>query len=209
MVSLVALAPRGKGVKKIIIPVLLLALISAQGTGSSTGARYTTKDHSQWETRVTDSTEPGFPSEDVAIVPTVTRDEPLEELEPEESVRSDSLLAVAHAQAAAEREVSKLTWFGVGCAVNVAGFAIATLTTSPPPESHLMGRSPEYVEAFTTAYKEKSRNIQMVYAGWGCAASTGGCCVLSYIVLIDWSKSLSEAIGLFFLEWLLDAFFGG
>lgn len=184
--------------------VLLSALLLAHGSGSHANARYATAEDPRQEPGATSLIEPAFSSDDVAVVPPAIPEEAFEEERPEESIRSDSLLAVAQAQAAAKREVNKLTWFGVGCTVNMGGFAIATLTTSPPPESRLLGRSPEYVEAFTAAYRVESRRIQMVYAGWGCATSTAGCCIVSYIVLIDWSKSLAEAIWLAIFESLFD-----
>lgn len=81
--------------------------------------------------------------------------------------------AIADAAADANRDVNKPLWFGSGCLLSglaflhwyscllpLAGLAGSYFYRPHPPTSRLLGKSPEYMVAYTSAYKSKSGNIQ-------------------------------------------------
>jgi hypothetical protein len=100
------------------------------------------------------------------------RDSP-DEPEDEASV-SD---AVAKGKAAAEADfggVDGLKWFGTGCILNLIGVGLAWAIVCEPPQSHLIGKSPEYVAAFSKAYSDRGGSLQFKYAALGCMTTTVG-----------------------------------
>jgi hypothetical protein len=88
----------------------------------------------------------------------------------------------------AEKDVSKLQWFGTGCLLSALGVGIAWATVlGSPAESYLLGRSPDYAEAFTIAYERKCKETQTEWALIGCLLSaTYLACVISFIHSMDW-----------------------
>jgi hypothetical protein len=63
-------------------------------------------------------------------------------------------------------------WLGAGCLFELVGLAAAYLYTPNPPAMRLLGKSPEYVAAYTDAYGEGAKNVQTSNAWIGCIAST-------------------------------------
>ena len=95
--------------------------------------------------------------------------------------------AIAAAEADANKDVSKPLWFGAGCVL----FGLFFLSPGPygyllppvgligsyfyqpaPPPLQLIGKSPEYIAAYISAYQSKRGNIQAQWASAGCL---GGC----------------------------------
>lgn len=76
--------------------------------------------------------------------------------------------AVLEAQSQAEADFNKAMWLGVGCLLGWVGILIGYLVQPSPPATALMGKSPEYVAAYTEAYKEKMKSLQTRYALIGC-----------------------------------------
>ena len=76
--------------------------------------------------------------------------------------------AVIQDQQQAEADFNKAMWLGVGCLLGWVGLLIGYLVQPSPPATALMGKSPEYVAAYTEAYKEKMKSLQTKYALVGC-----------------------------------------
>jgi hypothetical protein len=76
------------------------------------------------------------------------------------------------AEADAKRDVSGLMWLGAGCLFNVIGVGLAYLVTSTPQTSRLLGKSSEYVGAYTEAYTKTVRVNRVTWAAIGCAVGT-------------------------------------
>ena len=78
----------------------------------------------------------------------------------------------AEATAAAQRDATANTdstfWFIVGCFGNVLGLIYANYAVPSPPASRLIGKSPEYVAAYSDAYKMKAKQLQTNQAVRGC-----------------------------------------
>ena len=94
--------------------------------------------------------------------------------------------AKAAAEVDANTDVNKPLWFGAGCLLTGLAFlpdpygyffppigVIGAYVYRPdPPVSRFIGKSPEYIAAYTSAYKAKRGNTQGLWAGAGCL--TGG-----------------------------------
>lgn len=99
-----------------------------------------------------------------------------------------SQVIVDTATADANRDVNKPLWFGTGCLISgllflpLSGWYSCLLPPigltgtyfyrPNPPLSRLIGKSPEYVDVYTSAYKSKRETIQVQWASVGCL--TGG-----------------------------------
>jgi hypothetical protein len=94
------------------------------------------------------------------------------EVEVEEEKPSSPLDARAKGTAAAEAEVNKMLWAGIGFLLGLVGVVIAYVVTPSPPQSHLIGKDMEYVAAFTDAFQSKGRSIQGNYALMGCVVGS-------------------------------------
>jgi len=83
---------------------------------------------------------------------------------------------VAEAYMAAENDaktgVNGAFWFGIGCIGGVLGVGIAYIVTPLPPASRLIGKSPEYVAAYTDTYRATGKSIQTSKAWTGCVVGT-------------------------------------
>lgn len=76
--------------------------------------------------------------------------------------------ACLQAQMDAERNVSGPLWFGAGCLFGILGVGAAYLIEPSPSAMGLLGKSPEYVAAYTDCYKDKGRSVQTKNAWIGC-----------------------------------------
>ena len=97
--------------------------------------------------------------------------------------------AATAAEADANKDVSKLLCFGAGCVLSVLFFLqspygyllpptgiIGSYSYRPGPlPSRLIAKSPEYISAYTTIYKSKRGNIQVLWTSAGCFS---GCVVI-------------------------------
>ncbi|MDI6703447.1 MAG: hypothetical protein QME40_02075 [bacterium] len=74
----------------------------------------------------------------------------------------------------AEAEVNKGIWFIAGCLGGVPGLIVSYVYTPTPPSARLIGKSPEYVAAYSDAYIRKAKKIQtdMALTGCGVAAAS-------------------------------------
>ncbi len=71
---------------------------------------------------------------------------------------------------------------GSSCLLHGGGLAAAFMSESPPPPSRLVGKSAEYVNFYTDAYRTESRRSKTL---WGAIGSASGCLVTSGILLIE------------------------
>jgi hypothetical protein len=75
-------------------------------------------------------------------------------------------------QADGRANTSGILWMGAGCLFEVLGVAVAYLYTPSPSVTHLLGKSSDYVAAYTDAYGNAAKNVQTRNAWIGCIAST-------------------------------------
>ena len=102
------------------------------------------------------------------------------------SVEAQAIIDAATADA--HKDVNKPLWFGTGCLISgllfvplpgwyscllpPIGLAGTYFYQPEPPVARLVGKSPEYVAAYTSTYKSKRGDIQARWASGGCI--TGG-----------------------------------
>lgn len=79
----------------------------------------------------------------------------------------DKYMVKSSAEKAADRDVNKACWLGAGMTVVGAGIAMIWHSSSPEP-SEFAGRSPEYIRAYTDAYRSRVRSRQAMYSCIGC-----------------------------------------
>ena len=76
--------------------------------------------------------------------------------------------------------------FGVGGVGGCVGSTVGALVYLPTiPTDRFIGKSPEYVRSYTSAYKAETRRLQATYNGIGVGLGTGGCLLLSAIISIQ------------------------
>ncbi len=71
---------------------------------------------------------------------------------------------------------------GASCLLHGAGLVGAFMSESTPPPSRLMGKSAEYVNFYTDAYRTESRRSRAL---WGAAGSASGCLVVGGILILE------------------------
>lgn len=64
-------------------------------------------------------------------------------------------------------------WFVWGLLCGVLGVGAAYFMKPDPPTAVLVGRSSDYVQGYTQAYKDKGRDKNVTWACLGCLVSTG------------------------------------
>ena len=84
---------------------------------------------------------------------------------------------------------SGFLWFGAGCLFNWLGVAAAYLILPNPPATRLLGKSSEYVAAYTDAYREAAKGEQTKNAWTGCAVSGLGYLVYAVVVALAAASS--------------------
>ncbi len=72
----------------------------------------------------------------------------------------------------AETDTNAMLWLGAGFFLGCLGWGIAHAIVPSPPTVSLVGRSPEYISAYSRCYKRKAKNIQTNKAFWGCVGAT-------------------------------------
>lgn len=85
---------------------------------------------------------------------------------------NDELIqAKANAEADAERDANKPLWLAGGCLFSVFTVGLAYGIHPLPRTERLIGKSPDYVWAYTQVYKENRRDLQIRYSMIGCGIS--------------------------------------
>lgn len=85
--------------------------------------------------------------------------------------QTDLSQARMQAEIDAKRDAGAAVWFIVGCAGSLLGLLIAQLSSPSPPQAALIGKSPEYVAAYTDVYVRRIKSIRTAYSLYGCGAS--------------------------------------
>lgn len=80
--------------------------------------------------------------------------------------------AIAQAQVDASSDVNGMLWMGAGCLFGILGVGAAYIIEPSPKATRLLGKSPEYVAAYTDAYKNKAKSVQTSNAWIGCLGGT-------------------------------------
>ncbi len=83
-------------------------------------------------------------------------------------------------------DVNGFLWFGCGCTFNYLGVGAALIAVPSPKQYRFMGKSQEYIWAYTRQYKKSRRSEQTKWAAIGCA--TGTVMLISTVVLISASS---------------------
>jgi hypothetical protein len=81
---------------------------------------------------------------------------------------TDSDQGLADGTADAEADTNTVLWFGAGCVLSLVGVLIGYVVEPSPPPSRYVGRSPEYVAAFSSAYRSAGSSAQGRSAIFGC-----------------------------------------
>ena len=114
----------------------------------------------------------------------------------------------AQTAADAERDAqgyNAITWAAYGCLGGLAcgiggGIPIYLSQTSqrPTPADRLIGKPPDYVQAYTEKYQQKAKSKRLRYTAGGCTVGTGACLVSACL--------FRESIADFILLSIVDAF---
>lgn len=91
--------------------------------------------------------------------------------EPTATVQEIVTQACADAKVDAKKDVAMNTWAACGC-IPILGVGCAYLFARQPKEEKLIGKSIEYVQAYTETYKSETKAIQTKAAMIGCLGST-------------------------------------
>jgi hypothetical protein len=97
----------------------------------------------------------------------------------------DVATACMDAERQAKSDISGGTWFLIGCLIGPIGYLLA-MSEPNPPSTNLLGKSPEYVAAYTDCYRRMGKSIKTKNAMTGCIISVAVEVVLIviYYVLI-------------------------
>ena len=92
--------------------------------------------------------------------------------------------AMADAEQDVSVDVNGSLWFLGGCLGNITVLVIASVFEPHPPASRLLGKSPEYIAAYTDTYRAKATNLQASRALAGCLTGTAVVCVgYSFLII--------------------------
>ena len=83
----------------------------------------------------------------------------------------------------AEIDTNRFLWFGAGCLLGWVGILLGYVIEPSPPVARLVGQSPDYVMAYSAAYKEQARKIQGKQAMVGCAVN-GAVIMVYYLAVV-------------------------
>jgi hypothetical protein len=94
----------------------------------------------------------------------------------------------AAGQADGRTDTSSRLWRGVGCLLGPLGVATAYFTIPNPSPTRLLGKSPEYVAAYSDAYRAAAKRAQANNAWTGfaiCLVSVGVGAGITYIIVVS------------------------
>ena len=78
-------------------------------------------------------------------------------------------------------DVNKICWLGAGA--TIIGFGVAMIWKSSEPDpAEFVGKSPEYVKAYTESYNSRVKKEQIIYSSLGCA---GTVLTITMLVLVS------------------------
>jgi hypothetical protein len=80
----------------------------------------------------------------------------------------DAAAAAAEGERDAIAESSSAAWFMLGCLLGGIGVIIAFVAEPTPPPARFIGKSPEWIMAYSQAYKSAGRSSQGKSAIFGC-----------------------------------------
>ncbi len=75
--------------------------------------------------------------------------------------------AITEGELNAKAQINTFSWFALGYIGGPITVTVAAFYKPPPPAGLLLGKSPGYVEAYTKAYKAKTRSLRFKYATIG------------------------------------------
>ncbi len=78
--------------------------------------------------------------------------------------------ACRQAEMDADLATSQALWLAAGFFGGIAGVLVAYILQPNPPASKFLGKSPEYVAAYSECYRRKARAIRTQKAWLGCLA---------------------------------------
>jgi hypothetical protein len=103
----------------------------------------------------------------------------------------DAGRAAAEGVQDANADINGTLWFFVGC-LGLIGIAVAYLAEPSPPPARLMGKPPEYVMIYSTAYKSEGKSIQGRHAIYGCLVGTAIGVAIYIIIVVAVIKSANS-----------------
>ena len=86
-------------------------------------------------------------------------------------LQAQTTKACMQAEMDAQKDVNGTLWIAAGFFFGLLGIGAAYIIEPDPPMSRLVGKSPEYVAAYTDCYKRAGRSIQVNKALIGCVAN--------------------------------------
>ena len=78
--------------------------------------------------------------------------------------------AITEGELNAKAQINTFSWFALGYVGGPITVAVTAFYKPSPPAGLLLGKSPGYVEAYTKAYKAKTRSLRFKYATIGLIA---------------------------------------
>ena len=73
---------------------------------------------------------------------------------------------------AARASANGTMWLAIGCVGGLIGVVVAYVVEPQPSATMLLGKSPEYVAAYTDAYRVTGKSVQTGKAWTGCIVGT-------------------------------------
>lgn len=92
----------------------------------------------------------------------------------------------------ANADTSGILWFGAGCALGAIGIVLGFVIDPSPPAARLMGKSPEYVAAYSASYKSAGKSAQGKLAIYGCATTTLVVLAIYIIIIATAVKAVND-----------------
>jgi len=94
---------------------------------------------------------------------------------------------------AARANTNGMLWMAIGCVGSWVGVAAAYIYEPSPPATPLLGKSPEYVAAYTDAYKATAKNVQTGKVWTGCIISAV-LYTVSYVLLFAAAAATTDTV---------------
>ena len=100
-------------------------------------------------------------------------------------------LAIIDAKNDARANTSGSNWFLLGCFGSVFTVAFVYTVEPSPPQTRLLGKSPEYVAAYSDTYRNEVRSLRAKYTLYGVLTNCV-CFVTFYVFLIAAASSTEQ-----------------